>query len=402
MRKILASLTVFIGISAFSQTAVLTDPWLLREMGVKALSEDLSAKVAYAVLSPLQEMRLHQLSHLRGRCGGYEVLPQQQTFASTHIENIFARIKRLQRRDLLLSKDLQIASLEEEVPMAAKPEIEAAVALVDKARIEANVRWYSSFPNRDNRGRDPNLPINALKTKIEEEILSQQPSWTLEVISHDRTAQNSLRVSIPGSRRPSEIVVLGGHADSISFRGNAPGADDNASGTADVLETLHVLAASNFSPDRTVDFFFYAGEESGLLGSAEIAASYKSQRKDVIGVMQLDMTLFAGSGPLRFSNMTDFTTPTLRKLIEDLNRVYVGGEVIHSECGYGCSDHASWYRNGFATVMPFESHMNEYNGNIHSPRDVVDSNSNFEHAAMFAKLAVSYVMEVSTTSWRAF
>ncbi|MBP7843654.1 MAG: M20/M25/M40 family metallo-hydrolase [Proteobacteria bacterium] len=402
MKNIFASLTLLLSFSAFSQTAVLTDPWLLKEMGVAALNEDLSAKVAYAVLNPLQEMRLHQLAHARGRCGGYEVLSQKETFNQNRIAGIFSKIKSFQKRDLLLQKDIKLAGPGISENLAERREIREALKLVQKERIKDFVSWFSSFPNRNNKSRDSNLPMQALAKRLQDSVLVSHPNWTQDFIEHDSTGQKSLRVIIPGRSRPNEIVVLGGHADSISFRGNAPGADDNASGSADIVEVLNVISETGFTPERSIHLFFYAGEESGLLGSAEIAESYKNEGKNVVAVMQLDMTSFPGSGLFKFSNMTDFTTPTLRKLIEDLNTLYVGGEVIHSECGYGCSDHASWYRNGFPTVIPFESHMDEYNPNIHTPQDTITAEINFEHSAMFAKLALSYVMEVSASQWRAF
>jgi hypothetical protein len=46
--------------------------------------------------------------------------------------------------------------------------------------------------------------------------------------------------------------------------------------------------------------------------------------------------------------------------------------------------------------------MDEYNPNIHTPQDTITAEINFEHSAMFAKLALSYVMEVSASQWRAF
>jgi leucyl aminopeptidase len=117
--------------------------------------------------------------------------------------------------------------------------------------------------------------------------------------------------------------------------------------------------------------------------------------------MQLDMVLFPGSGALKFSNITDFTTPTLRNKIEQLNSLYVKAEVLEGECGYACSDHAAWYSQNYPTVMPFESNPDDDNKNIHSARDVINEDSNFEHATVFAKLATAYVMELSMSQWRA-
>ncbi len=67
----------------------------------------------------------------------------------------------------------------------------------------------------------------------------------------------------------NEYVVLGGHFDHVGVRngGINNGADDNASGTAVVMEVGRLLAKSNFKPKRTVYFCLWDGEEMGLLGS---------------------------------------------------------------------------------------------------------------------------------------
>ena len=123
-----------------------------------------------------------------------------------------------------------------------------------------------------------------------------------------------------------EIVVLGAHHDSINQswgETRAPGADDNASGSSNLFEALRILASQGRAA-RTIEFFWYAGEESGLLGSAEIARDYAARKKNVVGVLQLDMTLFPGDGEFVLGSMTDFTSPALRAWFAELNKTYMG------------------------------------------------------------------------------
>lgn len=72
--------------------------------------------------------------------------------------------------------------------------------------------------------------------------------------------------------------------------GRAPGADDDGSGTVNVMEAFRVLVVNGFKPTATVEFHLYAGEEAGLLGSNAIARSYKSSGIAVAGMLNLDMT----------------------------------------------------------------------------------------------------------------
>ena len=209
-----------------------------------------------------------------------------------------------------------------------------------------------------------------------------------------------MKVQIQGSIRPNEIIVLGGHLDSINQRGgNAPGADDNASGSASLIEAFRVLI-NQPQTERTIEFFWYAGEESGLLGSAEIAKDYAVNKKNVVAVLQLDMTLFPGSGNRVISSMTDFTAGWLRAYLMSINTTYLNTTIIEDKCGYGCSDHASWFRQGYPTLMPFEAAFDNYNQNIHTARDVIDSKSSIDHAVVFSKIALIMALDLGNSNVR--
>ncbi|MEK6556039.1 MAG: M20/M25/M40 family metallo-hydrolase, partial [Bdellovibrionota bacterium] len=283
------------------------------------------------------------------------------------------------------------------------PAIVASTEKVDENNIRTWIQWFSAFPTRHHAAPTNNDHVTQLKTKIEAMLAGSTLKYTVETVDHQRTRQKSLRVHIEGSQRPSEIVVLGGHFDSIngSFMGNkaAPGADDNASGSSSLLEALRVLSM-NPQPQRTVEFMWYAAEEVGLWGSAEIAASYKSQAKDVVAVLQLDMTMFPGDGELTIASMSDFTSAWLRGLLLEVNRLYIGANINDDKCGYGCSDHASWSRQGYPALMPFESSMSTMNRNIHTAQDVINSQSNFKHAAAFSKIAVALAMQLGNSTLR--
>jgi leucyl aminopeptidase len=256
----------------------------------------------------------------------------------------------------------------------------------------------SKFPSRYNRASDPNVHVRALVEQLKVLGFNSKYPLRVDMIDHTSTQQKTIRVHIEGTQRPNEIVVLGAHFDSITMSGNlAPGSDDNASGSANLLDALRVLITKP-APARSVEFFWYAGEESGLLGSAEIAKAYKSQKANVVGALQLDMTLFPGTGSGKIGMMTDYTSPWLRDFVGGLNTAYVGAELIDSSCGYGCSDHASWYRQGYPTVIPFEATMDDMNHNIHTPRDIINAQSNFDHSLLFSKLALSYVLELANST----
>jgi leucyl aminopeptidase len=223
----------------------------------------------------------------------------------------------------------------------------------------------------------------------------------VELYKHKKWPQGSIIMTILGSEKPEEIVILGGHADSISgmFGGGnsrAPGADDNASGIATITETIKILMTNNFKPKRTIQFIGYAAEEVGLLGSKDIAGEYKQKAKQVIGVMQLDMTLRKGTADKDIVMMADFTNAAQNEFLGRLIDQYVKVPWGYSRCGYGCSDHASWTAAGYPSSMPFESTMEDINHSIHTAKDTVESaGGDAKHAAKFAKLATAFVVELA-------
>lgn len=74
----------------------------------------------------------------------------------------------------------------------------------------------------------------------------------------------------------------------------APGADDDGSGTATILEALRILlkseAVAQGKAPNTVEFHWYSAEEAGLLGSQAVFAQYKQDNRDVKSMLQQDMT----------------------------------------------------------------------------------------------------------------
>jgi bacterial leucyl aminopeptidase len=223
-----------------------------------------------------------------------------------------------------------------------------------------------------------------------------RPDVTVELFAHEGFAQRSVIATITGSTKPSEVIVIGAHIDSIaSGSSSAPGADDDASGIATISEVMRVLMAKKFRPERTVKLMAYAAEEVGLRGSKSIVADYVAKGVNVVGVMQLDMTNYKGSTKDIYL-MQDFTNAAQNTFVGNLIDTYVGATWGTSQCGYGCSDHASWHNAGFATSMPAEATFADTNPTLHSPDDTLEvSNHTATHALKFARLATSYVAEAA-------
>jgi bacterial leucyl aminopeptidase len=216
-------------------------------------------------------------------------------------------------------------------------------------------------------------------------------------VSHTRTLQKSVVLTITGSENPDEVIVLGGHLDSASNAQQAPGADDNASGIASLSEVVRVLLENNYQPRRTLQFMAYAAEEIGLVGSGEIAQRHRSDGIDVLGALQLDMTNYKGSSNDIYI-YEDFTDSMQNDFLRRLITAYQPDlQIGTSRCGYGCSDHASWNRYGYAASFPFEARFDQSNPYIHTARDKLEnSDRSASHAARFSRLALSYAIELGS------
>jgi leucyl aminopeptidase len=234
-------------------------------------------------------------------------------------------------------------------------------------------------------------------------LAAGNPAVTVELFSHGGiTPQPSVILTIPGSTLPDEIVVLGAHQDSI--RGGcsisstpacvAPGADDDASGVATLTEVIRIALANGFQPQRTIQFMAYAAEEVGLDGSDDIAQTYFNSGTDVVAAFQLDMTAYEGSVNDIYL-ISDWTNGDLNAFTSDLVDTYVAGvSQSTTQCGYACSDHASWHDRGYRATFPFEATFGGSNPNIHTINDTVANFGNSAaHAAKFARLAAAFMVE---------
>ena len=222
----------------------------------------------------------------------------------------------------------------------------------------------------------------------------------VELITHKGTPQPSVALTITGAKQPAEIVVLGGHLDSINGKGGlAPGADDNASGIAVLTEVARVALEAGYQPDRSVVFYAYAAEEIGLVGSGEIAADAKAKKLNVVGVLQLDMTNYNPSPSPYVAIVTDFTDAMLNGFARQLVDEYVGVPWKDTKCGYACSDHGPWSQRGFPAHYVHESTTDESNDHIHTAEDTLAlTNGKADHSLYFARYGVAYMAELAKGS----
>jgi Zn-dependent M28 family amino/carboxypeptidase len=121
---------------------------------------------------------------------------------------------------------------------------------------------------------------------------AQLTSYGYAVSSQPVAGSENVIAVLAGESLPEQVFVLGAHFDTEV---GTPGADDNASGVAAVLEVARLLAGERI--DASVHFVLFALEEAGYQGSAAYAAALSGAGADVIGMMSLDMIGYTCSTP---------------------------------------------------------------------------------------------------------
>ncbi|MEW6652669.1 MAG: M28 family metallopeptidase, partial [Bacteroidota bacterium] len=157
--------------------------------------------------------------------------------------------------------------------------------------------------------------------------------------------------AIQNGRKPDQYVIICAHYDnmpSTTVSSIAPGADDNGSGTAAVLEAARVLSKYMF--DYTIIYALWDLEEYGLHGSYYYAqeASYRGDK--IAAVINLDMIAWDSDNDFEAEvharNVS--TTLELAQLVQEVNRNYsIGLNMFTSTPGSNASDHASFWRYNY-------------------------------------------------------
>jgi len=201
--------------------------------------------------------------------------------------------------------------------------------------------------------------------------------------------------------RESETVVLGAHYDHLGYGGAnsaAPGentvhhgADDNASGTALLVEVARRLKQEGPFP-RTILFVAFSGEERGLLGSAHYTANAAVPLADTVAMVNLDMV-----GRLDGNKIVVHGTGTGTGLDALVDRFVAarGFEAAKEPGGFGPSDHSSFYARKIPVLHLFTGSHSDY----HRPTDTADK-INYEGLVRITRLVADIVRDLATAPER--
>ncbi len=233
----------------------------------------------------------------------------------------------------------------------------------------------------DNRGFGPEHDL------ARDNILNTFKSFALDVSLdpfqyNSNTYYNVVAVKL-GSTTPDQQYIIGAHFDSV----NNPGADDNGSGTAGVMEIARVLASYDF--DSTIIFIAFDREEQGLKGSEAYANEHAMD--DIRGMISMDMIAYntgAESVDIYGRSASNGIKTTLAQAVNE----YSGGLSYSIYGQRDASDHAPFEWMGFEACLIIEDWGNPY---YHTQSDHVEMPDylDYEFATQIARSVCGWLVD---------
>jgi uncharacterized repeat protein (TIGR01451 family) len=199
-------------------------------------------------------------------------------------------------------------------------------------------------------------------------------SWHYHYFTLYGYQRQNVIAELPGVDPTSTaIYIVSAHYDSTASGSYAPGADDNGSGTASVLEIAEVL--KNYQFRHTLRFVLFAGEEQGLVGSAAYAEYIASQGTNLQGLINLDMIAYDNdANPVVELHTHDSDDNALAGRFTSAVSDYGLGlnpELISP--GISSSDHSRFWVNYPAMLVIIDytppGGIRDWDGNLHTAND---------------------------------
>jgi Zn-dependent M28 family amino/carboxypeptidase len=190
------------------------------------------------------------------------------------------------------------------------------------------------------------------QTNIYNAFVSDGLTTSLHAFSYGGDTYYNVVGVLPGAVHPDNIFIVGAHYDSVSN----PGADDNASGTAGVMEAARVL--SQYSFEATLIFIGFDREEQYLIGSNAYATDHAAD--NILGMISLDMIAYNHLD----GNAADIygyaASDPIKNALADAVALYGGGITTTLNGAFDASDHAPFEWQGFDACLLIEEWGNPY------------------------------------------
>jgi len=186
------------------------------------------------------------------------------------------------------------------------------------------------------------------------------------------TGRNVYGVQL-GSLYPNKKYIICAHYDDMPSGTTAPGADDNASGTAAVIEAARIF--TQYDSKYTIIYALWDEEEQGLIGSAYYALQAFNSGDSIMGLLNMDMIAYDSDndnvGEIHTNSLTG--SQNLKNKMVEVNSTYSIGitpSIINP--GTGASDHASFWNYGYGAILLIEEYYGgDFNAYYHTVNDLI-------------------------------
>ena len=301
----------------------------------------------------------------------------------------------------IFNKEARLPHLTRDFPVVTEvnPIIREMLNQVNMDSLEATVQhlqdYNSRFWNSDNAyaasdwiaGR-----MQALGLEVEQQPFNINSMW-----GSGQAAPNVIGIQ-RGTLYPDTYVVCGSHFDSFSWDamggGPCPGADDNATGVASVLERARIMTQYEF--EYSIVYCAYGCEELGLYGSEAYASRCQEQGMDIIGYFNNDMNGYLYGDQIHIDCIYPNSVEPIGTYYRNVGSVYYPELPIrHVNFNEGDSDHTSFNNHGYLGIYPFEDYQN-YSPYIHSVNDVIGTSvTSFEMSQQYCQMNIACLAEIA-------
>ncbi len=202
-----------------------------------------------------------------------------------------------------------------------------------------------------------------IKQKLSNYGLTTYDQW------FSATGRNVYGVQL-GTEFPNQQYMICAHYDDMPSGTNAPGADDNGSGTAAVIEAARIF--SNYSFPFTIIYALWDEEEQGLVGSAYYAQQAVIAGDSILGVLNMDMIAWDSNNDsvAELHTRPVANSMTLKDKMVEVNSVYnIGVNLSIINPGLTASDHSSFWDKNYSAILLIEQYYGDFNDYYHTIND---------------------------------
>ena len=301
----------------------------------------------------------------------------------------------------IFNKKASLPKLTRDFPVVTEvnPTIREMLDQVNQNSLESTVQHLQDYGHRLWNSDNAFAASDWIASRMEALGLGveQQPFYANTWFGSGQAAPNVIGIQ-RGTLYPDTYVVCGSHFDSFSYQamsgGTAPGADDNATGVASVLESARIMTQYEF--EYSIIYCAYGCEEMGLYGSEAYASRCQQEGMDIIGYFNNDMNGYLYGDQIHIDCIYPNSVEPIGTYYMNVGEVYYPELPIrHVNFNEGDSDHTSFNNHGYMGIYPFEDYEH-YSPYIHTPNDLIGTSVNsFEMSQQYCQMNIACLAEIA-------